>query len=186
MALAAIEIIVKVYLMDLKSLIRDIPDFPKDGIVFRDITTLLNNAQGLRQTIDSLTLKCHEKNILPDYVVGMESRGFIFASPLAYQLQAGFVPVRKPGKLPSAVHSIEYALEYGMDSLEIHQDAIIKGSKVLIVDDVIATGGTAQATANLLEKLGCQLVGFAFVIELIALEGRNRLPNVPILSLVEY
>jgi adenine phosphoribosyltransferase len=146
----------------------------------------LNNAQGLRQTIDSLTLKCQEKNILPDYVVGMESRGFIFATPLAYHLQAGFVPVRKPGKLPSAVHTIEYDLEYGSDKLEIHQDAIAENSKVLIVDDVIATGGTAKATADLLSNLGCQLVGFAFVIELKALQGRNRLPDVPIISLVEY
>jgi adenine phosphoribosyltransferase len=172
--------------MDLKSLIRDIPDFPKKGIVFRDITTLLNNSQGLRQTIDSLTLKCQENNFFPDYVVGMESRGFIFAPPLAYNLQAGFVPVRKPGKLPAPVHTIKYELEYGTDKLEIHQDAIVKGSKVLIVDDVIATGGTARATSNLLDSLGCELVGFAFVIELKALEGRSRLPDVPIVSLVEY
>jgi len=172
--------------MDLKSLIRDIPDFPKKGIVFRDITTLLNNGQGLGQTIDSLAVKCQEKNIVPDYIVGMESRGFIFGTPLAYKLQAGFVPVRKPGKLPAAVYSIEYQLEYGTDRLEIHQDAVTKGSRVLIVDDVIATGGTAKATAELLEKLDCQLVGFAFVIELTSLQGRQLLPNVPIISLIEY
>jgi len=172
--------------MDLKSLIRDIPDFPKKGIVFRDITTLLNNPQGLRQTIDSLTLKCQQMNLSPDYVIGMEARGFIFAPLLAYGLQAGFVPVRKPGKLPAAVHTIEYELEYATDKLEIHQDAVKKGSKVLIVDDVIATGGTAKATADLLSRLGCELVGFTFVIELTQLAGRSRLPDVPIVSLIEY
>ncbi len=173
-------------MMNLKSLIRDIPDFPKKGIIFRDITTLLNDAQGLHQTIDSLALKCQEKDLRPDYVVGMESRGFIFATPLAYQLNAGFVPVRKPGKLPGAVYSIEYQLEYGTDRLEIHQDAVKRDSRVLIVDDVIATGGTAKATAELLQNSGCQLVGFAFVIELTGLRGRKQLPDVPIISLVEY
>jgi adenine phosphoribosyltransferase len=173
-------------MINLKSLIRDIPDFPKEGVIFRDITTLLNNAEGLHQTIDSLALKCQEKEMVPDYVVGMESRGFIFATPLAYQLKAGFVPVRKPGKLPAPVYTIEYQLEYGTDRLEIHQDAIKKGSRVLIVDDVIATGGTAKATAELLQNLGCQLVGFAFVIELTFLGGRNQLPDVPIISLIEY
>ena len=126
--------------MNLKSLIRDIPDFPSQGVVFRDITTLLKDAQGLRETIDSLALKCQQESITPDYVVGMESRGFIFATPLAYQLKAGFIPVRKPGKLPAPVYKIEYQLEYGTDRLEIHQDAIPSGSRVLIVDDVIANG----------------------------------------------
>jgi adenine phosphoribosyltransferase len=172
--------------MELKSLIRDIPDFPQPGIVFRDITTLLNHPQGLRYTIDSLTLKCQEANLVPDFVVGMESRGFIFGTPLAYQLNAGFVPVRKPGKLPAAVHTVEYDLEYGKDTLEIHQDAITTGTKVLIVDDLIATGGTAQATAELLDKIGAEVLGFAFVIELTALEGRKKLPNLPIINLVEY
>ena len=171
-------------LMDLKSLIRDIPDFPKPGIMFRDITTLLRDAKGLRYTIDSLTEKCAPFS--PDYIVGMESRGFIFGCPLADRLGAGFIPVRKPGKLPGAVHRIEYELEYGTDCLEIHQDALPTGSKVLIVDDLIATGGTAAATANLLVKTGCELVGFAFVIELEALEGRKRLPDAPIVSLVQY
>lgn len=172
--------------MELKSLIRDIPDFPKPGITFRDITTLLNNPQGLRYTIDTLTQKCQEANLQPDYIVGMESRGFIFGAPLAYHLNAGFIPVRKPGKLPAAVHSIEYELEYGTDKLEIHQDAIASGAKVLIVDDLIATGGTAKATADLLDELGSQVLGFAFIIELTALSGRKKLPDLPIISLVNY
>ncbi|RUT08921.1 adenine phosphoribosyltransferase [Dulcicalothrix desertica PCC 7102] len=172
--------------MDLKSLIRDIPDFPKPGIVFRDITTLLRDAKGLRYTIDLLKQRCVDANLTVDYVVGMESRGFIFGTPLAYELGAGFIPVRKPGKLPSAVHSIEYQLEYGTDCLEIHQDAIQPDCKVLIVDDLIATGGTAAATAKLLQLCGCNLVGFGFIIELRDLNGRASLPNVPIISLVEY
>ena len=172
--------------MDLKSLIRDIPDFPKPGIIFRDITTLLNDAQGLRYTIDTLGQKCEEAGLLADYVVGMESRGFIFGAPLAYKLNAGFVPVRKPGKLPADVHAIEYELEYGTDKLEIHQDALDSDSRVLIVDDVIATGGTAKATANLLEKIGCEVLGFGFIIELKELGGRQKLPDLPIITLVEY
>ena len=172
--------------MELKSLIRDVPDFPRAGILFRDITTLLNNPQGLRNTIDLLTEKCQSANLLPDYVVGMESRGFIFATPLACHLNAGFVPVRKPGKLPAPVYSVTYDLEYGTDSLEIHQDAIAPGSKVLIVDDLLATGGTAQATINLLNKIEAQVIGCAFVIELAALKGREKLSNIPIVNLIEY
>ncbi len=172
--------------MDLKSLIRDIPNFPKPGIVFRDITTLLRDAEGLRYTIDTMVQKCNNADLQPDYIVGMESRGFIFASPLAYQLQAGFIPVRKRGKLPAAVHSIEYELEYGTDTLEMHQDALKNGSKVLIVDDLIATGGTAKATAELIEKIGSQVLGFGFIIELKDLEGRQKLPDLPIISLIEY
>lgn len=172
--------------MDLKSLIRDIPDFPKPGILFRDITTLLRNPEGLRYTIDTLTQKCKEKGLAADYVVGMESRGFIFGPPLAYHLNAGFIPVRKPGKLPAAVHTVEYELEYGMDQLEVHQDAIHPGSQVLIVDDLIATGGTAGATAKLLQQMGCELVGFAFIIELRDLNGRQQLPDVPVVTLIEY
>ena len=172
--------------MDLKALIRDIPDFPKPGIVFRDITTLLSDAAGLRYTIDTLKEKCEATNLSPDYIVGMESRGFLFGAPLAYQLNAGFVPVRKPGKLPAAVHKVEYELEYGTDSLEIHQDALEDHHSVLIVDDLMATGGTAKATGELLEKIGCTVLGFAFIIELKALEGRKKLPDVPIITLVEY
>jgi adenine phosphoribosyltransferase len=170
--------------MDLKTLIRDIPDFPKPGILFRDITTLLRDPAGLKYSIDTLADKVVD--LQPQYIVGMESRGFIFGAALAYKLGIGFIPVRKPGKLPAAVHTIEYALEYGTDRLEIHTDAFAPGSRILIVDDLIATGGTAAATAKLLQKIGCNLVGCAFVIELDALEGRSHLPNVPIISLVHY
>jgi adenine phosphoribosyltransferase len=172
--------------MELKSLIRDIPDFPQPGIIFRDITTLLNNPEGLRYTIDTLTEKCQEANLLPDHIVGMESRGFIFGVPLAYQLNCGFIPVRKSGKLPADVYEVEYELEYGTDKLEIHRDAFRSGDKVLIVDDLIATGGTAKATAKLLQQLGANVLGFAFVIELTALGGRKKLPELPIINLVEY
>ena len=172
--------------MDLKSLIRDIPDFPKPGILFRDITTLLRDAQGLKYTIDLFTQKCVGAGMTADFVVGMESRGFIFGAPLAYQLGAGFIPVRKKGKLPAEIYAIEYALEYGTDTLEVHQDALQPGSQVLIADDLIATGGTASATAELIQKVGCELVGFAFIIELQELQGRKKLPDLPIVTLVEY
>lgn len=171
--------------MDIKALIREIPDFPKPGILFKDITTLLRDPDGLQYTIDRLA----EETIplKPDFVVGMESRGFIFGAPLACKLEAGFIPVRKPGKLPAAVHSVEYQLEYGMDRLEVHQDALHPPeSRILIVDDVIATGGTAAATAKLVDQTGCTLVGFAFVIELTGLNGRKNLPEVPIITLVDY
>jgi adenine phosphoribosyltransferase len=170
--------------MDLRALIREIPDFPKPGILFRDITTLLQNQAGLKYTIDILAEKCAD--LAPDYIVGMESRGFIFGTPLAYKMGVGFIPVRKPGKLPAAVHSIEYQLEYGTDCLEIHQDALQGGCRILVVDDLIATGGTAKATARLIQQTGCELVGFAFVIELKELQGRSHLPDVPIVTLVEY
>jgi adenine phosphoribosyltransferase len=170
--------------MDLKALIRDIPDFPKPGIVFRDITTLLRNQAGLQYAIDSLAEKC--AMFSPDYIVGMESRGFIFGTALAYKMGVGFIPVRKPGKLPAAVHAIEYELEYGIDRLEMHQDAGHPQARVLVVDDLIATGGTAVATAKLIEQGGCELVGFAFVIELVGLNGRKNLPDVPIVTLVQY
>lgn len=172
--------------MDLKALIRDIPDFPQPGIIFRDITTLLRDRAGLRYTVETFESKFREANLIPDYVIGIESRGFLFGPTLAYQFNAGFVPVRKPGKLPAAVYSIEYDLEYGKDTLEMHQDAIPKDSKVIIVDDLIATGGTAKATADLLNKIDCQLLGFGFVIELTGLEGRKKLPDVPLITLIEY
>jgi adenine phosphoribosyltransferase len=170
--------------MDLKSLIRDIPDFPKPGILFRDITTLLRDPAGFKYTIDTIASKVQD--LQPEYLIGMESRGFIFGAALAYKLGIGFIPVRKPGKLPADVYTVEYALEYGTDRLEIHRDAVVSGSRVLIVDDLIATGGTAKATAKLLQLLGCELVGFAFVVELDALDGRSQLPDVPIISLVHY
>lgn len=170
--------------MDLRPFIREIPDFPKPGILFKDITTLLRNPTGLKAMIDLFAEKCSDLN--PDYIVGMESRGFIVGAPLAYRMNIGFVPVRKPGKLPAEVHSVEYELEYGTDTLEMHRDAVQPGSRILIVDDLIATGGTAGATAKLIEQIGCELVGFAFVIELKDLNGRDRLPQVPIVTLVEY
>jgi adenine phosphoribosyltransferase len=170
--------------MDLKSLIRDIPDFPKPGILFRDITTLLRDPEGLRYTLDTLAEKC--SGLSPDYIVGMESRGFLFGVPLAYKLGIGFIPVRKPGKLPAAINFVEYELEYGTDRLEMHQDAMPPGSRVLVVDDLMATGGTATATAQLLQQAQCEIVGFAFIIELRDLGGRQKLPDVPIVTLIEY
>ena len=170
--------------MDLKALIRDIPDFPKPGILFRDITTLLSDPQGLRYTIDSMAEKCQD--LSPDYIIGMESRGFIFGVPIACKLGKGFIPVRKPNKLPAPVYSVEYALEYGTDRLQMHQDAFAPGSRILIVDDLIATGGTAAAAAQLVQQASGELVGFGFVIELAALEGRRHLPEVPIITLLQY
>lgn len=172
--------------MDLKPLIREISDFPKPGILFRDITTLWRDPAGLRYTIDCLAQKLTAAGLNADYVVGIESRGFIIGAPLAYKLEVGFIPVRKPGKLPSLVHAVEYQLEYGTDRLEVHQDALQPGSRVLIVDDLIATGGTASATAKLVQQIGCELVGFGFIIELQDLHGRKHLPDVPIMTLVEY
>jgi adenine phosphoribosyltransferase len=170
--------------MDLKTLIRNIPDFPKQGILFRDITPLLQNPEGFCFVIDQLTNLYLDESI--DYVAAIESRGFMFGTPLAQRLSAGFVPIRKPGKLPAATHKAQYALEYGTDCLEIHQDAFPVGSRVLLVDDLLATGGTAAAATQLVAATGSTLVGVAFVIELTALEGREKLPDVPIQSLVQY
>jgi adenine phosphoribosyltransferase len=171
-------------LMDFKANIRDIPDFPKPGIVFRDITPVLANPQGLHAIAKGISGAFG--NLTIDYVIGIESRGFIIGAPVAQIIGCGFIPVRKPGKLPAAVHQVEYALEYGTDSLEIHKDAIASGGAVLIIDDVIATGGTAAATAKLVELAGGSLVGFGFMVELLALQGRRSLPDVPIVSLVSY
>lgn len=171
--------------MDLKALIKDIPDFPQPGIVFRDITSLLQDAAGLQYTVAQLSQVGAQLN--PDYIVGIESRGFIFAMPVAHQLARGFVPVRKSGKLPRAVHRVEYSLEYGSDRLEVHQDAFTPGARVLIVDDLLATGGTAAAATALIEKAGATVAGFSFVIELSDLEGRQNLPtHAPVISLVQY
>lgn len=169
---------------DLKSYIREIPDFPKPGILYYDITTLLKDASGLRRLLGIFTE--YYKDVAIDKVVGMESRGFVFAPHLAYQLNAGFVPVRKPGKLPAEVHSQAYELEYGTDQLEIHQDAIAEGEQVLIVDDLIATGGTAEATVALVEGCGGKVVGLGFAIELTFLNGRERLMGYDIKSILEY
>jgi len=168
----------------IKSKIRTIPHWPKQGIMFRDITTLLKDAQGFKETIDLLYDRYKDKNI--DKVIGIESRGFIFGAPLAYLLGCGFVPVRKPGKLPAECESEEYTLEYGKDKIEIHKDAIKKGEKILIVDDLIATAGTAKAARNLLKKLGADIVECAFIIELVDLKGRDKLKGENIYSVVEF
>jgi adenine phosphoribosyltransferase len=169
---------------DLKALIREVPDFPKPGINFFDITTLLKNPGGLRATVDEFARLFHGRVF--DKVIGIESRGFLFAPQLAYQFHAGFVPVRKPGKLPAATVSMTYELEYGSDALHMHRDAISPGERVLIVDDVIATGGTARATARMVEECGGIVAGFGFVVELTFLAGRDRLAGYDIRTLVKY
>jgi adenine phosphoribosyltransferase len=168
----------------LKKLIREVPDFPKKGILFYDITTLLKDKQGFATLIDALSENYIGKEV--DLVLGMEARGFIFAPALAYRLNAGFVPVRKPGKLPAETTSLSYDLEYGSNTLEIHKDAIQKGQRVLIVDDLLATGGTAAATAKLANSLGAQIVGLAFVVELDFLKGREKLAQYDVMSLLHY
>lgn len=170
--------------MDLRSLIREVPDFPKPGINFKDITTLLKNGEALRYVTEQFAN--HFQSADPDVVVGAESRGFLLGAPLAYKLGKGFVLVRKPGKLPAAVEKVTYDLEYGQDSLEIHKDAINPGQKVLIIDDLLATGGTISATAELVKRLGGKIVGFAFIIELDFLKGRDKLAGYDVLSLVHY
>jgi adenine phosphoribosyltransferase len=170
--------------VEIEALIRAIPDFPIPGILFRDITPLLKDKQGFRQAIDLFVERFIGRGI--DYVVGIEARGYILAAPIAYAIGAGFVPVRKPGKLPYDRLTEEYALEYGSNSLEIHADAIGKGERVLVVDDVLATGGTAGATARLLERLGASVEAFAFLVELTALRGRERIAGAPIVSFVSY
>ena len=173
--------------MDFKSIIRDIPDFPQQGIIFRDITPLLAHPQGLTEIIQDFQTKFAELNIgTIDAVIGIESRGFILGAPLAMALGCSFIPVRKPKKLPSAVFRVEYSLEYGTETLDMHQDAIASGKRVIIIDDVIATGGTAVAAAKLVEQSGAELVGYGFLIELDFLNGRKALPEVPIVSLVNY
>jgi adenine phosphoribosyltransferase len=169
---------------DLKSHIRQIPDFPKPGILFYDITTLLQNSLTLRMTVDRFVWLFAERRI--DKVVGIESRGFMFAPIVAYDLNAGFVPVRKPGKLPAEKVRETYDLEYGTDTLEMHRDAIRPGEHVLIVDDVVATGGTAAATARLVESLGGVVAGFGFIIELTFLDGRKKLGGYDVASLIQY
>jgi len=169
---------------DLKAEIRDVPDFPKKGILFKDITTLLQCGPAFRQVIDVLGERYQGKKI--DAVVGVESRGFIFASALAYRLKTGMVPVRKPGKLPAATFLASYQLEYGEDELEIHRDAFREGARILIVDDLLATGGTCLATAELVEKLKGEIIEIAFLIELTFLKGREKLERYPVFSLLEY
>ncbi len=171
-------------MINLKQLIREVPDFPKPGINFYDITTLLKDPAGLKQTIDNF--RAHYEGQKIDVVVGIEARGYFFAPTLAYAMGAGFVPVRKPKKLPAAVEFVEYALEYGTDRLEIHKDAILPGQNVLIIDDVLATGGTAAAVASLVEKIGGKVVGMGFVLELDFLNGKDKLSDRPIYSQLHY
>ncbi len=168
----------------LKKLIREVPDFPKPGILFYDITTLLKDKAGFATLIDALS--AHYANKAVDLVLGIEARGFIFGPALAYRLGAGFVPVRKPGKLPAETAKFDYALEYGTNTLEIHKDAIRKGQSVLIVDDLLATGGTAEATAKLVTSLGGKIAGIAFVVELDFLKGRDKLRQYDVFSLLHY
>ncbi len=170
--------------IDLAKAIRDIPDFPKPGILFKDITTLLKDGASLRQAIDGLDEKIGKRAV--DVVVGMESRGFIFGAPIAYKRGVGFVPVRKLGKLPADVVSVEYDLEYGSATLEMHKDAIAPGAKVLIVDDLLATGGTVAGTIELVKQLKGEIVGCAFLIELTALHGRDKLGGYDVVTLISY
>jgi adenine phosphoribosyltransferase len=169
---------------NLKALIREVPDFPKPGINFYDITTLLKHPEGLRNTVDALAWEFEGMKV--DAVVGVEARGFIFAPALAYHLGAGFVPVRKPKKLPAECASISYDLEYGQDTLQIHRDAIGNGHKVIIADDLLATGGTARAVVDLVEGLGGEVVGLVFVVELEFLPGREKLAGYDVRSLIKY
>jgi adenine phosphoribosyltransferase len=168
----------------LKEHIRDIPDFPQPGIVFKDLTPLLGDADAFRFSVDALIDHFDGRDV--DKLVGVEARGFLFASPMAYRMGAGLAPVRKVGKLPSKVEQEEYDLEYGTDVLEIHHDAIRPGERVLIVDDVLATGGTAAATARLIERVGGVVVGLGFVIELAFLDGRSKLGGFDVASLIAY
>ena len=169
---------------DLKQLIREVPDYPKPGILFYDLTTLLKDRQGFHTLIDRLCE--HYNGHTVDVVAGIEARGFIFAPALAYRLNAGFVPVRKPKKLPAKTVSVSYSLEYGTDSLEIHEDAVKPGQRVIICDDLLATGGTAAATAKLIQQLGGRVEGAAFAVELTFLNGRKKLSGLDVFSLIQY
>jgi len=169
---------------ELKKLIREVADFPKKGILFYDITTLLKDKAGFKKVVEYLTEKI--RPFQPDVVLGIEARGFIFAPALAYNLGAGFVPVRKPKKLPAETERISYELEYGMDTLEIHKDAVKPGMSVVVADDLLATGGTSLATVRLVEKLGGKVAAVSFVIELVALKGRDRLSGYEVVSLLQY
>ncbi|MBA2251579.1 MAG: adenine phosphoribosyltransferase [Nitrospirales bacterium] len=170
--------------MDYKALIREVPNFPKPGILFYDITTLLKDPQALRSIVDELADRYRDKEI--SKIIGIESRGFIFGSALAYRLGVGFVPVRKPGKLPADIFEVKYNLEYGSNSLAIHRDAVGIGENVLIVDDLLATGGTAAATVNLIRQLGGQIMGLAFLIELTGLRGREQLNGCDVHAMITY
>lgn len=169
---------------NLKDSIRNIPDFPKKGILFRDITTLLKDARKFRDAVEIIAARYQEKKI--DKVVAVEARGFIFGAAVAYKLGAGFIPIRKKGKLPAEVHEVTYQLEYGQDSLQVHRDAVCPQDKVLIVDDLLATGGTAKATCRLIEESGAEIIGIEFLIELTDLRGREKLKGYPIDSVIRF
>lgn len=169
---------------DLKKHIRDIPDFPKEGIVFKDISTLLKNPAAYKKSVDTMASAFKKSKV--QYVVGVEARGFIFGAALAYKLGAGFIPVRKKGKLPYKTTSVTYQLEYGMDSLEIHEDAIQANARVLVVDDLLATGGTVAAVIDLLKLQKAKIVGLAFLVELTFLKGKDKLKDLPIYSVIQY
>ncbi len=169
---------------DLKKHIRDIPNFPQEGIVFKDISTLLKNKDAFKKSIDILARRFKKERI--EYIVGVEARGFIFGSVLAYKLGAGFIPVRKKGKLPHKTQSITYKLEYGTDTLEIHEDAFPPHARVLVVDDLLATGGTIRAVADLLKTQKAKIIGIAFLVELKFLKGKERLKDLPIYSIIQY
>lgn len=171
-------------LSELKSLVRDVPDFPKKGILFKDITPILKDPKALQFAADELTSLLKKNR--PDQIVGIESRGFIFSPILAYKLSAGFVPIRKRGKLPHRTIRASYQLEYGENELEIHQDAVFEGARVAVVDDLLATGGTAEAAIHLVEKLGGKVVAVAFLVELTFLKGREKLRDYPVFSLIQY
>lgn len=168
---------------DLKKYIRDIPGFPKEGIVFKDITTLLKNGPKFKETVDLIAAQYADKKI--DGVLCIEARGFIFGAAVAYKLGCGMIPIRKKGKLPYKTHAVTYDLEYGKDTLEIHQDAFQKGANILIVDDLLATGGTCRAVCDLVEKMGGKIAGIAFLIELTALKGREKLAKYPVTALIQ-
>jgi adenine phosphoribosyltransferase len=170
--------------MELASLIRDVPDFPIEGIMFKDITTLIRDEDAFREVIDWMTDQYASSQV--DRVVAIEARGYIFGAPLAYNLGAGFVPIRKPGKLPAKIVSESYELEYGTNTLEIHEDGIEPGQRVLVIDDLLATGGSARAAVNLVERLGGTIVGVAFLVELDFLHGREKLEGYDVLSLIHY
>ena len=170
--------------MDLAKMIRDVPDFPKEGIVFKDITTLIKDPEAFKRAVDLLTEHYSGQQI--DLVVAVEARGYIFGAPVAYKLGAGFVPVRKVGKLPAETVRAEYELEYGTDAVEMHRDAIEPGQRVLIIDDLIATGGSAAATAHLVETVGGEVVSIAFLIELTFLEGVDKLKEYDVFTMIEY
>lgn len=172
--------------MDLQSFIREIPDFPKPGIGFKDITPLLANGPAFREAVDALARICESEDLRPELCAGPEARGFIFAAALAARLGVGLVPIRKPGKLPAETIRVEYDLEYGTDAVEMHRDAVGEGQSVLLVDDLLATGGTLAACAELVERSGGRIAGCLFVVELGFLEGRRRLGDRPVFSLIRY